>query len=198
MMSGSYARRRGFGQGGGNGDVDGKPPCGARCRVRTRGRHMLGVLGHVRPAAHGRLRDSGNLDHVRAHGHRSRLLPCYDGAAQLEGPSCRVPRLAVARPDSRLCHFRRAAHPDELPLRHRLYERRRGHHDRAGGACAHHALRMPAVASHAAHPRGARTCARPRRHAPHRDPGGSGHARHSACSCRLLPSRSTRSCPSRC
>ena len=47
----------------------------ARYRLRIGWFRLLGLFRHVRPAAHGRLRRAGLLDHVRAHAHLRGILP---------------------------------------------------------------------------------------------------------------------------
>ena len=131
---------RGFDSSGGNGG--GEPSCCARHRMRACGRHLLGLLGHVRPAAHERLRRSRHVDHLRAHGYRRRVLPVPYRGAQLARSRSGVPRLALARADRGVRHIRRAVDPAQLLERHLVHECRRGHYHRAGGARAHHAVRV--------------------------------------------------------
>ena len=136
--------------------------------MRACGRHLLGLLGHVRPAAHERLRRSRHVDHLRAHGYRRRVLPVPYRGAQLARSRSGVPRLALARADRGVRHFRRAVDPAQLLERHLVHECRRGHYHRAGGARAHHAVRVRSRQAPAACSRGGRPRVRAGRHADHR------------------------------
>ena len=158
----------------------GRPAYGARHRVRAGGRGVLGLLGHLRAAAHERLRRAGGVDHLRAHGHRRRVLPVPNRSARLARPCGRVPRPPLARADRAVRRLRRAAHPDELPERHQVHERRRGHHHRADRPRAHHALRVRARPAPAARAGGAGAGVRPGRHAAHCHAGRDRPAGHPA------------------
>ena len=175
-------RRRRCGQGGRSGGADGcggrGPPCGAGRGVRARGRSVLGVLGNVRPVADERLRRSRHVDHLRAHGHRRRVLPVPHCSARLARPRGGAARLALARAHRGLRRVRRAAYAAQLPQRYRLHVCRGWHHHRAGGARDHHAVRVSAHAAPAARSGGGGPRVRARRHGGHRHARRSEQPRH--------------------
>ena len=154
-------------------------PRGPRHRLRGSRRHLLGLLGHVRPAHDQRFRRSRFLDHLRApaagRGHLPRGVR-RAGAAQ---PAGRSARRALARAHRGVRLAGRASDPGELPVGYLLHER--GHRHRAGAPRPHrhHGVRVPAHAAPAAHPRGRRPRARHRRHRPHRHEGQPRFVGHS-------------------
>ena len=183
MQGGQSPARQGEGEGhgrsGGNraGGAQEKP-CGTRHRVRGARRHLLGVLGNLRPAHDERARGAGGVDHLRAPAAGSPHLPRGVPLQELAQPARRAARQALAAPYRGLLDVRRAAHPDELPVGHLLHECGHGHRAGTPGPRGHHVHRVRARAALAEAARAVRPRVRPGRHVPHRHEGQHRRARH--------------------